>query len=124
MRQKFSIQRNDENNELNIKEYANLDREYKNKFLKLDQEFFSLLCEETYDKKKIMNAIEKGKENLILTLRTPNMYPINIYSEKIADSVIGLYDSGNSCYEELLFDDKEFLGSIANFKALSAHSRK
>ena len=71
-----------------------------------------------------MNAIEKGKENLILTLRTPNMYPINIYSEKIADSVIGLYDSGNSSYEELLFDDKEFLGSIANFKALSAHSRK
>ena len=111
MRQKFSIQRNDENDELNIKEYANLDREYKDKFLKLNQEFFSLLCEETYDKKKIMNAIEKGKENLMLTLRTPNMYPINIYSEKIADSVIGLYDSENNHNVELLFDDKEILVS-------------
>ena len=121
MRQKFSIQRNDEKDELNIKEYANLDREYKNKFLKLEQEFFSLLCKETYDKKKIMNAIKKGKENLVLTLRTPNMYPINIYSEKIADSVIGLYDSGNSRYVELLFDDKEFLGSNANSNTLSAH---
>jgi len=114
MRQKFSIQRNDENDELNIKEYANLDREYKNNLLKLDQEFFSLLCEEVYDKKKIMNAIKKGKEDLILTLRTPNMYPINIYSEKIADAVIGLYDSGKSLYVELLFDDKEFLESNAN----------
>ena len=52
------------------------------------------------------------------------MYPINIYSEKIADSVIGLYDSGNSCYVELLFDDKEFIVSKANIKTLSAHSQK
>ena len=43
MRHKFSIQRNDENDELNIKEYANLDREYKNKFLKVDQEWLRMM---------------------------------------------------------------------------------
>ena len=68
-----------------------------------------------------MNAIKKGKENLILTLRTPNMYPIDIYSEKIAESVIGLYDSQNSFFVELLFDDKEFLGSESNFDNPPAH---
>jgi len=109
MRQKFSIQRNDKNDDLHIKEYANLNREYKNNSLKTDQELFSLLCEETYDKKTIVSAIKKGRETLILALRTPNIYPIDIYSEKIADAVIGLYDSQNSFYAELLFDDKEFL---------------
>ena len=115
MRQKFLIQRNDKNDDLHIEEYANLNREYKNNFLKKDQELFSLLCEETYDKKTIISAIENGRENLILALRTPNMYPIDIYSEKIADAVIGLYDSQNSFHTELLFDDKEFLESNGNF---------
>lgn len=122
MRQKFSIQRNEENGDLNIKEFANLDREYKD--LKSDHEFFSLLCEENYDKNKIIKAIKNGRENLILTLRTPNMYPIDIYSEKIADSVIKLYDSQNSSYAELLFDDKEFLGSNPNSRGQSANSQK
>jgi len=117
MRQKFSIQRNDDHDELNIKEYANLNREYKNNPLKTEQELFSLLCEETYDKKEIIRAIKKGKESLVLILRTPNMYPIDIYSDKIADSIIGLYDSRNGFHVELLFDDKEFLGSNANSDA-------
>ena len=122
MRQKFSIRRNDQTDELNIKEYANLDREYKNNLSRLDQEFFSLLCEETYDDEKIIKAIKQGKESLILTLRTLNMYPVDVYSEKIADSVIKLYDSQNSFYAELLFDDKEFLVSSPNYRKQSAHS--
>ena len=124
MKQKFSIQRSDKKDDLHIKEYANLNREYKNNSLKTDQELFSLLCEETYDKKTIISAIEKGRANLILALRTPNMYPIDIYSEKIADAVIGLYDSQNSFHAELLFDDKEFLESNANSGTQPAHSPK
>ena len=124
MRHKFSIRRNDQTDELNIREYANLDREYKNNFSKSDHEFFSLLCEETYDDEKIIKAIKQGKESLILTLRTLKMYPVDVYSEKIADSVIGLYDSRNTFYAELLFDDKEFLGSDSNPGTLSVPLQK
>ena len=111
MRQKFLIQKNDANSDLNIKEFANLDREYKFSEWVLDKEYFSLICEETYDKKSILSAIKKGKENLILTMRTPNMYPIGIYANKIANSIIELYDSKNNQSVELLFDDKEFIES-------------
>lgn len=109
MRQKFLIQKTDKNSDLNIKEFANLDREYKfSEWVKFDKEFFSLICEETYDKKLILSAIKKGKESLILTMRTPNMYPIGIYAEQIANSIIELYDSKKNQTVELLFDDKEF----------------
>lgn len=112
MRQKFLIQKNDKNSDLNIKEFANLDREYKfSEWVKFDKEFFSLICEETYEKKLILSAIKKGKDTLILTMRTPNMYPIGIYAEQIANSIIELYDSKKNQTVELLFDDKEFLES-------------
>ena len=112
MRQKFLIQRDDSDSVLTIKESANLDREYKvSEMIKLDKELFSLLGEETYDRKTMKSAIKKGKSDLILTLRTHNMYPIGIYAEKIAESVIELYDSKNNRSVEILFDDKEFLES-------------
>jgi predicted transcriptional regulator len=118
MRQKFII-KNNPKSELNIKEYANLDREQKNNLLKSNQESFSLLYEETYEKELILSAIGKGKKNLISTIRTHNMYPIIIYAEKIADSVIELYNNNNTennLSVELLFDDKEFLDSVKSEK--------
>jgi len=109
MKQKFIIKNNSFKNELNIKEYVNLNREYKNNSVKSSEGSFSLLCEEIYDKRGILSAIEKGKKNLISVLRTDNMYPIIIYAEKIADSIIELYNSGSDLSVELFFDDKEFL---------------
>lgn len=116
MRQKFIIKNNNPKSELNIKEYANLDREHKNNLLKSNQESFSLLYEETYDKELILSAIGKGKKNLVSAIRTHNMYPIIIYAEKIADSVIELYNTENNLSVELLFDDKEFLNSVKSAK--------
>ena len=110
MRQKYLIQRDKADNTLIIKEYANLDREYKiNDLIKMDKELFSLLCEETYDGKAMSSAIKEGKESLIEALRTPNLYPIGIYAEKIAESVLELFGSDNNLSVEILFDDKEFL---------------
>ena len=110
MKQKFLIQKVDNNNDLSIKEYANLEREYKfNEWVNLDKEFFSFLGEETYDRHIILSAIKKGKENLILTLRTHNMYPIGEYADEIADGIIKLYDSKKNQTLELLFDDKQLL---------------
>lgn len=111
MRQKFIIKNNDTKSELNIKEYANLDRENKNNLLQSNQEFFSLLYEETYDKELMLSAIGRGKKNLVSAIRTNNIYPITIYAEKIADSVIELYNTGNDLSVELFFDDKEFFDS-------------
>ena len=116
MRQKFIIENNGTATELNIKEYANLDRENRSNLKETDQEFFSLLCEETYDNELITSAIKKGKKSLISVIRTRNMYPILIHAEKIADSIIELYASGNNLPFELLMDDKELLEIAAPTK--------
>ncbi len=110
MRQKYLLRKDIEKNELTIQEFANLDKELKGReFIKIDKETFSLLCEETYDGKKMRSAIKKGKETLVSELRTENMFPIGLYVDKIAESVMELYESKNADSYELLFDDKEFL---------------
>ena len=98
MRQKYVLVKNDAEQELMIKEYAELDRE-----------IMSLLCEETYPIKSINTAIATGKEELIEVLRTNNLYPPGIYSDKIAESVIALLSDEEETVMELFFDDSELL---------------
>ncbi len=59
MKQKYLILKNDEKNELIIKE-----------FLEINKEMFSLVCEETYDNNDIELAIAKDKKHLVSALRT------------------------------------------------------
>lgn len=98
MKQKYTIVRDDENKQLIIREFA-----------ELDKEMLSLLCEETYDSKVIRAAIKSGKGDLISTLRTNNLYPPGIYAEKIADAVKELYVGKGKESEDLFFDDLELL---------------
>jgi hypothetical protein len=98
MKQKYVILKNNETNELVIKEYA-----------ELDKEIFSLLCEHTYDQKEIKPAIEEGKEILISALRRDNMYPIGIFAEKMAEAVMDLFASQEDQSVELLFNDIDML---------------
>ena len=98
MRQKYVLVRNDKDRELLIKEFAELDREV-----------MSLMCEETYPIEQIMTAIGSGKEALIQELRTNNLYPPSIYSDKIAESVTALLDDRDQSVLELFFDDTELL---------------
>lgn len=100
MKQKYIIQKIDQNKELVIKEFA-----------ELDKEVFSLLCHETYPGEVIEAAISRGKEALTATLRTQNMYPIGIYATQIAQAVIELFDSKDQAADirELIFDDIELL---------------
>ncbi len=112
MRQKYVVQRNDRQRELTIREFANLEREYKyNDLVAADKEFFSLLCEETYEQDQLRAAIKTGREGLISFLRTRNLYPIGRYVEKIADSIMVLLESDRHHSFELLFDDKELIES-------------
>jgi hypothetical protein len=100
MRQKFEIMKS-ENHQLKIREFA-----------ELDKETFSLLCEEEYAEEKIKTAIKEGKEALVNALRTKNMYPPGIYAEKIADTVIRIFNNGEDQPQELLFNDVDLLAKV------------
>jgi hypothetical protein len=98
MKQKYTILKDKDNQQLVIKEFA-----------ELDKEIMSFLCEETYEAKVIRSAIKSSKDSLISTLRTHNLYPPNMYVEKIADAVIALYGPKGQDSVDLFFDDIELL---------------
>ena len=60
----------------------------------------------------IKKAISEGKETLVSVLRTDNLYPISIYANVIADSVIELYGKDGKLSSEILFDDLDLLASL------------
>ncbi len=97
MKQKYSIHKDTEKQQLVIKEYG-----------ELNKEILSLLCEEAYPEDVIKAAIDKGKETLINTLRTRNMYPPGVFANSIADLVVTLYGSEGEQSTEILLDDKAF----------------
>ena len=98
MKQKFHIQKNDSEQQLIIRESA-----------ELDKDVMSLLCEVTFQADTIQNAMATGREALIAALRTRNMYPPRAYAEMIADAVQNLYQSQDSDTTELVFNDLDLL---------------
>ena len=98
MKQKYLILNNDDQKELIIREFAELD----------DKEALLLLGEEKYGVKDIESAINKEKRALISVLRTKNLYPPCLFADKIAESVISM-SRENKQSIELLFDDIDVL---------------
>jgi hypothetical protein len=98
MKQKYVILKNTKKNELIIKEFA-----------ELNKDAFTLMYEETFHDKLVESAISKGRQALIATLRTKNMYPNAICAAQIAEEVINLYKSKDTDSMELYFDDKEIV---------------
>ena len=98
MKQKYLIINDKENKKFKIQEFA-----------ELSKETLSLLCEEGYDYETIKNAVSAGKDALIATLRTKNLYPPGIYAEKIAEAVIQLHNQNDEESVELFFDDLTLL---------------
>ncbi len=98
MKQKYLILKSDENNELIIRE-----------FTEQSKEMFSLVCEETYDSKIIESSMAIDRQHLISTLRTRNLYPPEIYADKIAESVIAMYGAENNQPVEVFIDDADLL---------------
>lgn len=105
MRQKYLILKNDENNELIIRE-----------FTEQNKEMFSLVCEETYDSKIVESSIAIDRQHFISTLRTRNFYPPEIYADKIAESVMAVYGAENNQPVEVFIDDADLL--VNTMKAL------
>ncbi len=112
MRQKYVISRNGAKSKLKIREYAILDTRLKKVASSmLRKENFSFLCEETYESEIIVSSISKGMNALVAILRTHNIFPIEPYATKIAESVMALYNSSEEDSVELFFDDGDVVSS-------------
>ena len=98
MRQKYVLVKKDADQVMLIREFAELDKEQ-----------MSLLCEETYPIEEMKAAIAGGKAALVDALRTDNMYPPSVYSDKIADSVTALINDKDRNELALYFDDMELV---------------
>ncbi len=110
MRQKYVLSQNGAKNELKISEYAVIDKnQNKVDSSMLRKENFSFLCEETYENGIIASAISEGIDTLISILRTDNIFPIEPYANKIAESVMEIYASSEDGTVELFFDDVDLI---------------
>jgi hypothetical protein len=112
MRQKYVISRSIAKNNLRIKEYAIIDKNIKkveSSILRKDN--FSFLCEENYESDAIVSSISKGKNALITVLRTNNIFPIEPYAVKIAETVKELYKISEDGSVELFFNDVDLVSA-------------
>ncbi len=110
MRQKYVISRDDVKNKLNINEYAVIDNDPKKMAPSMMQmDSFALLGEETYESEKVVKAIAKGMSAVVTILRTHNIFPIEPYATKIAESVVALYHSAEDGSVELFFNDLDLV---------------
>jgi hypothetical protein len=101
MKQKYVVLLDNEIGKLAIQEYA-----------ELDKEMLSLLCEETYDTGAIKAAMGKDRNTLIQALRTHNMYPPGLYTERIADAIVEMFQPGANTSAELFFEERELFNPI------------
>jgi hypothetical protein len=107
MKQKYRIWKNVKGKNLHIQEYAVLSADSrKQKLPGLQDDDFSLLCEQVYEAEEVKKASSKGKDELIFYLRNQHFFPIGVYMDLIADAVIGMYESKGEQNENLIFDDK------------------
>ena len=110
MRQKYRICQSRKKKTLNIKEFAVVDKDTKKvSSAMLRHDHFNLICDQDYDGDTIAKAAAEGCVELVETLRTPNLYPIEPYATKIAESVIDLSKKDEDRCVELFFDDCELL---------------
>ena len=110
MHQKYMISMDPDNNMLKISEYAIVEKLPKNSIsLSQTKVKYTLLCEETYYLNDIIQLISKGRSSLISAIRTKNLFPIEPYAKRIAETVKILYQSSSQNAAELLFNDMELL---------------
>ena len=110
MKHKYRIWKNVKEKKLLIQEFAVLSAESrKQKLPGLEDEDFSLLCEQSYQADEVKKATSQGKDELILFLRNQHFFPIGIYMDLIADTIRNMYAAKGEQHEDLTFDDKEIL---------------
>lgn len=100
MKQKYLIQKSDDDKKLVIKELA-----------EIDKDIFSVLCTETYDLKNIATAVKKGKDALLSEIRTRNFFPAIQTASQIMEAVVNIIDSEASETIEIFINDADNLAS-------------
>ena len=108
MRQKYIVSKKAETKEMTIQEFAVVDNDSyrKDKYLLTDADFV-LLSEQSYPLDVFKKAISKDKEVIIESLRTGEFFPARLCAEKIADSIVELFNSENDQPIVLIYDDKD-----------------
>lgn len=108
MRQKYRICSYKNDKILNIQEFVVDEKDARRiSSAMLREDHFDLIAEQRYDADIIARRATDGCDAMIATLRTPNLYPIAPYAEKIAESVIALANDGDDRCIELFFDDND-----------------
>lgn len=110
MRQKYIITQEGSDGDLHIQEYAVVDKDLKNMDRELlHDDHFDFISEVRYDGDDIQRSISQGASSLVNTLRTPNFFPIAPYANKLAETVIALYDDPQEDPLVLFFDDVDLM---------------
>ena len=112
MIQKYSIIQDLDKNTLIINEYSLLEKTHKyGDVVRYGETDFTFVCKEEYSSDIIGAAVLQGKNTIISTIRTNNLYPIEHHVNQLADSIIDLYETVENTSVDLVFDDKELLQS-------------
>ncbi|MBW1867672.1 MAG: hypothetical protein JRI38_08065 [Deltaproteobacteria bacterium] len=98
MKQKYIIKKDDTQNTLVIKEYA-----------ELDKEITSFMGEQEYDREDIIRGIAGGSDELVKAIRNHDFYPPQLIADKIAEKITEIYDADINEAVELLLNDVDFL---------------
>ena len=111
MRQRYFISKEGVSDDLVIKEYAVISEvpRLKNGIQPIEDSY-TLLCQQNYEGDIIKASISKGKNDLIKTMRTTNLFPTGPLIEEIALSVVDLYRSSEDRSAELNFNDTDQFG--------------
>ena len=99
MKFKYSIHKDNPNQDLTITEYANLDKE-----------ILTAIGGEVYKGDTILKAMTQGDNALISLLRTKNMFPPNLLARRIAETIRELYQRPDDQSIELFFDENDIIG--------------
>jgi len=111
MKLKYVLDKNEEN-QLTIGEFSALDKK--------ESEIYTLLYEERYSGEVVKAAIQKGQNTLLSVLRTPNLYPPEVYANKLMDMVVQMYAHDKSESQEVVFDDYDLLVKVVKGKPAPA----
>lgn len=110
MRQKYILTQDGPDGDLRIQEFAVVDKDLKNMDRELlHDDHFDFISEVRYTGDDIQQSISKGAATVIDTLRTPNFFPIAPYANKLAETVIALYNEPQDEPMILFFDDVDLM---------------
>jgi len=114
MLQKFVIVYRKAKDQLKIREYSVIEKNLSHTPAGLlRDEDFVFMCAEKYSVSAIGKVMEGGLIPLVAALRTRNLFPIEAYAQKIAASVMALYQAVGDHEVELILDDRDLLDAGA-----------